>query len=509
MPRPPDYGIIYNWDGAPHGYSEVPQSLESFLDKTYAPLVDTQVGALFWCIGEHATRWPTEDLEMLGDVHGRRYESAGAYTHTENIRQMLDRGEDPQQALIERGGDLGMAVYASVRMNDNHFSGAQIEDLASLHHTELTQLRIDHPDWLLGDRTSEWFALSWDMSIPEVREYRLAHIRELCTRYDWDGVELDWQRHGFHLPDDDGYRLRYVLTDLQRAIRQMTDEIARERGRPFYVAARVSGSLERCRQIGYDIPVWVREGLVDILIPAANAATDPSIEVDAFLDLCRETNIAVYPGFDGGLPGEHVGPEDPALKDRLRTRATASRYHDAGAEGIYVFNWHAGPNTRRELLSQIGSPETLKGTDKIYAATHRVIVKEGDWRDAYRGDRLRGEVPVALKRTLTGVGPAVALNIADEDLSSAELRLRLQDWAVGDTISVSWDETQLIDPDVRYCQAGNLHGISSVSGAAWLHYDLGEIAAGPHQVKVALIERHPQLACDLILTDVEVVIRHG
>ena len=116
---------------------------------------------------------------------------------------------------------------------------------------------------------------------------------------------------------------------------------------------------------------------------------------------------------------------------------------------------------------------------------------------------------MALKRTLTGVGPAVALNIADEDLSSAELRLRLQDWAVGDTISVSWDETQLIDPDVRYCQAGNLHGISSVSGAAWLHYDLGEIAAGPHQVKVALIERHPQLACDLILTDVEVVIRHG
>ena len=70
---------------------------------------------------------------------------------------------------------------------------------------------------------------------------------------------------------------------------------------------------------------------------------------------------------------------------------------------------------------------------------------------------------MALKRTLTGVGPAVALNIADEDLSSAELRLRLQDWAVGDTISVWWDETQLIDPDVRYCQAGNPHGISSES----------------------------------------------
>ena len=56
MSRPPGYGIIYNWDGAPHGYSEVPQSMEAFLDKLYAPLEDTQVGCLCWCIGEHAAR---------------------------------------------------------------------------------------------------------------------------------------------------------------------------------------------------------------------------------------------------------------------------------------------------------------------------------------------------------------------------------------------------------------------------------------------------------------------
>ena len=41
MPRPPDYGIIYNWDGVPHAISEVPQSMEAFLDKVYAPLEDT------------------------------------------------------------------------------------------------------------------------------------------------------------------------------------------------------------------------------------------------------------------------------------------------------------------------------------------------------------------------------------------------------------------------------------------------------------------------------------
>ena len=35
MARPPDYRIIYNWDGAPHGFSEVPQSMDAFLDEVY------------------------------------------------------------------------------------------------------------------------------------------------------------------------------------------------------------------------------------------------------------------------------------------------------------------------------------------------------------------------------------------------------------------------------------------------------------------------------------------
>ena len=45
---PPPYGIIYNWDGAPLDYSEFPQSQEQFLEKVYAPIEGTQVGALFW-----------------------------------------------------------------------------------------------------------------------------------------------------------------------------------------------------------------------------------------------------------------------------------------------------------------------------------------------------------------------------------------------------------------------------------------------------------------------------
>ena len=511
MPKPPCYRILYNWDGAPHGYSEVPQSMDAFLEKMYAPLEDTQVGALFWCVGEHAARWRSEVLELLGDVHDRQYESAARYTFTENIRGMLERGEDPQKALIERGHELGLYVYASVRMNDNHFNGAQVEDLPTLHHTELTRMRIEHPEWLLGDRTSEWFALSWNFEVPEVREHRFAHIEEICTLYDWDGVELDWQRHAFHFPQDDAYRLRHLLTDLQRAVRRMTQELSERRGKPFYLAARVAGSPEMCRHIGYDIPTWIEEGLVDILIPAGGAGTDPSLEVEAFVELCRGTDIAVYPGFDGGLPDPYVGPEDAETKNRMRTRAIASRYHKAGADGIYVFNWHADRDSRRELLCQVGTAGTLRGRDKIYAATHRFLQQEGEWRGAYRIDRIWGDVPVALNRTLTGDGPTIMLDLAEEITAETpeqvELRVRLDQWVKGDAVRVSWDGGELEDPQIQY---STMDRISDVSGAVWLRFPMApsQIEQGPHRVKITLEERNPKLACDIVLTDVELVVKY-
>ena len=514
MPKPPLYRVIYNWDGAPHGYSPVPQSMEHFLEKVYAPLEATQVDALFWCVGEHAARWDSDVLERLGDVHGRHYENAYSYVFAENVRRMLERGEDPQAALIARGHELGLQVYASIRMNDNHFDGAQIRDLPTLHHTELTRMRIEHPEWVLGDKTSEWFALSWNFAVPEVREHRYAHIREICERYDWDGVELDWQRHPFHLPQDDAYRLRYVLTDLQRAVRRLTDDLAQRRGRPFYVATRIAGHLDECARLGYDITGWIDERLTDVLIPAGGAATDPSLDIAGFVDLCNGTDIAVYGGFDGALPDPPVGPEDSETKDRLRTRAIANQHLLNGATGIYVFNWHANRDSRRELLSQVGTQETLRRTDKLYAAPNRFIWKTGEWRGAYDHDRILGEVPVALKRTLTGAGPVFSLLIADDIEADCpaliELRVRLDQWVDGDLVRLRWDGQRTAEPEVRYCMKDDPHRISDVSGAAWLCVPLApeQAAPGGHTGEVVLECRHPQVARDIVVTDVEVLVRY-
>ena len=118
---PPPYGTIYNWDGNPFRYKEFPEQLDDLLKKVFAPIEDTPVGALFWCVGEHEAEWPSEKIPMAGESVGRVYETVWGMRHAESLRAMFERGEDPYDAIVRRGRDLGLGVWASVRMNDNHF----------------------------------------------------------------------------------------------------------------------------------------------------------------------------------------------------------------------------------------------------------------------------------------------------------------------------------------------------------------------------------------------------
>ena len=515
---PPDYGIIYNWDGAPLHYSEYPQSVEQFVQKNFAPVEDTQVGALFWCVGVHEAGWPSETMEVAGDTVGRVYPSLTSMRHAENVRAMFDRGENPYDALVERGQELGVDVWASVRMNDNHMSGRglKVEELAGMEMSGLTQLRKDHPEWLLTEETAQSVQAvgSWNFAIPEVREHRLQHITEACEVAGWDGVELDWQRHAFHLPANDAHRLRYTLTDLQRSVREMTDRIASERGRPFHVAVRVGATMEACRNIGYDVETWVKDGLCDIVIAGGNSGFDPGIEVEAFARIVEGTPAKFYAGFDtDGRARTRRLMSYPDWRDAWN-RACAMGYWDQGAHGMYAFNWHATESTFRSLLTTIGSPDTLDGTDKVYSAVHRTSGADG--RDV--NDRIYGETPVALYATTTGEGPSfnvpvhdeVARHAANGRLESVELHIQMEHYTQRDRVEVALDGSVLIEPAVRVVAAEDDSDPSDTDESSWLVWSLEPDQAdyGPHRIQVILLDHDPRIKPPLVVQQVEFVVRY-
>ena len=511
----PHYRIIFNWDGAPLDYDEHPQSSDRLMEQVYGPLEGTQVDAMFWSIGSHEAEWPSEVHERLGDGEGRGYSSMRAKRHSENVRSMFERGENPFQAMVDRGHELGMGVYVSMRMNDNHFYGTRPEEFKRLNRG--TKFRQDHPDWLLDvDDVPEQRGIgSWNMAIPEVKEHKLSYIREACLQADWDGVELDWQRHPFHVPENYGYRLRYALTDLQRAVRRMADEIAEQRGRPFYVAARVATTLESCRNIGYDVERWAEEGLADIIIGAGGSGTDPGFEVGEFKALTRGTNIRLYGGFDSisRQQAERLMSNDEWRDAWLRAAATG--YYDQGADGVYTFNWFPGKEPWRGLLTTLGSPETLSGRNKLYTTLHRgPSYLEGIAANAVN-DRIYGQTAVVLYRSITQDGPTINVSVFDDveaqsdDIDGIRLMIEFEHWAPDDRVEVSLDGAVLGEPEIQ--DAAALSGDpTDVSENKWLVWDLtpAQAAKGSHAVKVVLINRDSRIGVPLIVNTVDVHITY-
>ena len=525
---PPPYRIIFNWDGTAHGFSEYPQSIDQLLGMAYAPLEGSQIGALFWCIGEDEAKWPSENIPVIGDAEGCHYGSVKSMRRAEGIRAMFERGEDLYGEMVKRGHDAGVHVYCSIRMNDNHFWSDPTrseqplapEDMAKTVRPGLSQMRKDHPEWVLGvGNAPRWAATSWNMAIPEVKEYKLKHITEACQQADWDGVEIDWQRHAFHLPEHDAYRLRYTLTDLQRAVRRMTDQIARERGKPFHVAVRVGASLETCRRIGYDVETWIKEGLCDTIATNANSGTDPGVEVEEYVKLVDGTGIKLYPGFDShGVSGQgHLIPSGQWLEGWYS--GLAKSYYDRGAEGIHIFNWHRLHRARRSLLATIGSPETLKRKNKVYTSVVRHIRARSEIRyGAERDDRLLGEVPVTLYHTLTGDGPRFHIRVHDDvveeaeagALKSAELQVELEHFSPHDQVEVTLDGEVLGQPAVRNVAAEDPNEIADVDENTWLVWQLKPKQAdrGTHEVQVVLIERNPRIRAPIVVRYVEIWVNY-
>ena len=151
-----------------------------------------------------------------------------------------------------------------------------------------------------------------------------------------------------------------------------------------------------------------------------------------------------------------------------------------------------------------------------------MIIDDGEWRGAFWKDRIRGTVPVPLKRTLTGDGPTMILEVAD-DLTSdkpshLELRFRLENWAKGDKLKILWDGEELDNFERHYDQVfvpfSNqfISHVSEVSDVIWISREMtvDEVLMGSHQVKVILKHRNEEIDdnSDIILTDVELVIRY-
>lgn len=326
---------------------------------------------------------------------------------TRKAKQGTDAGIDAPRVAMEEAARLGIQFVPSLRMNDWHFCAKALTDpLTSRfwmeHHERLTigkgRSPIDDPGAAMECENL------LDFSHEEVRAFRLAQVQEIIDRYQDQmlGVELDFNRVQVFFPRGAAESAAPLMTDLVKQVRDRLDAAGARHRKTYYLLVRVPPALKNCRWAGLDVERWMKERLVDVVIPAQLMTLSHDMPVNEFVAAAGDGGCKIYPaiyprsGFHwpfsekapvGGYPG---GPDRRASPEMIR--GAASNYWHMGAAGfqIYNFGW---PDDDWTILSihDLAHPAALAREDRTYVITPTYYL---DHEDNYE---YRKQIPLALR----------------------------------------------------------------------------------------------------------------
>ncbi|MBP87525.1 MAG: hypothetical protein CMJ64_12505 [Planctomycetaceae bacterium] len=260
----------------------------------------------------------------------------------------------PIKIAIEQCHRRDMKLLATFRMADRHGGGQQ----------GLIARRTDlwNPDF--GDA-------AMDYTHDELREWVFVLLEEILRRFEVDGFEFTYTRWMHCFPRAKARESHPIMTKFLRRVRKKLDETAEKKGRPLLLGVRVPQTLEECHALGYDVPTWIEERLIDYVAPCDFFYTDFNAKYEEFTALARNSKCMVYPAVHPLLcRGDDVGIMRPE-----NYRAAARNMYAAGADGISQFNYqyHWGRRRSNYPWAASGYPTALawlrqlRGTDQFDA----------------------------------------------------------------------------------------------------------------------------------------------
>ena len=333
---------------------------------------ETQVRQLLLSPNSMCASYASEVLDPIWHDCGDpdEDEKAGVHRWPANALRLHQRGIDPYAVWLSYSRERGVSAWLSMRMNDIH----NVDDPTSFMHSSFWK---DNPQFRREtDRFDAWPDRAFDYGHPEVRDYHMAFIRELFERYDFDGLELDWMRFGFHFrpgTEVDGARL---LTAFMAEVRQLVDEKTRRRGHRIEVGVRVPSRPWTAEGLGLDAIRWAREGLIDLLVVTPFWATlETDMPIEQWKELLGDSPVVLAAGLEvliRPFPAAEAGFTNSAET----VRGAAASFLHRGADLIYLFNYMDSDTTPSSsedygrILREAGSLETATSHPRRHVVTY-------------------------------------------------------------------------------------------------------------------------------------------
>jgi hypothetical protein len=316
-----------------------------------------------------------------------------------NCQLLCRQVKDHLQTRIDYGRKRGLKVFLSMRMNDLHW--VPDPDL---------QLNSDfwrnHPEFHRAPYQAQWPGKALDYAEPAVYDHFMSLTREYLERFDLDGLELDWMRTPPHFRPGNDTAGAAILNRFMRETRQLADAAEKRTGHRIELTVRVPNRPDDARRLGFDVPTWIRENLIDQLtVTSYWGVTD----FDPQIELYRQLIGPDFPLLAGLEIICRATPEGKTsfFNTAEIVRGFAASFLHRGADMIYLFNHMDGATGMhdkaawRRLLFEIGSLETLDPLSRRHVVTFCDSLSRGE------GLRLDNVLPLVPNPNY----PAIRINV--------------------------------------------------------------------------------------------------
>ena len=351
------------------------------------------------------------------------------YRASRNIKQLIADGHDPLKLICDRSHEKGVWIIAA---NWAGFEGGDRETSGGLGRK--SDFVYEHPQFQVGeedDPRAQYVApFRFSFLHPEVREQRFLVFQEMLSRYETDGVALDLVDFVPLCRFDEVDKLAPVMTEWLRDLRAVAVKAERDQGRRKRIYVHIPSHPDAWKVLGYDVPTWVSEKLVNGIIcqpGQAEVPMDQDFDLSDAVKLTSETECRVLAAFRNHLGRQLKQYATPPMIWAAAANAYAQGADSFGiADACWLPNGWPWTSEDYQTLRLLGHPDMLATADKLYRARSQPRTGgELDW--------LPG-VPPTLPKTLVEGEPVVArLRISDDlerwhalgRVESVRLRVRL------------------------------------------------------------------------------------
>ena len=420
-----------------------------------------------------------------------------ARPHHQRMVPMMDDGVMPIEVYVEECHRHGIELIAGFRMNDRHG-----------HNPDwFSRLSRDKPHWILKgydpsskrttDPRSYELGCALNYAMDDVRDYLFAIMEEVADRFEVDGIEFNFTRLPACFPRGEAEQSHAILTGFVRRVRTMLDAVGSRRGRRLVLGVRVLQHLDGCRRMGFDIPVWIADRLIDYVVPGDIGFTDPNARFEEFVGLARASDCYVYPQVQDWMGYNH--------RDLVQTPehycAAVRNFYGAGADGFSTQNCF--DVSRYPMLQVLRDPERIAAHDRHYAF-YPIWGPNPSRREGYKGDFPYRAEEIVLPRNAPAARGEFRFRLCEHLPGEARAELLCRPTIVpGDEIEIDINGERVPPESIRYewpDGKGQLPVCRFALGSPPAVY-------GDNHLGMQLVRSAPGARDDVVLHEVEVLVK--